>query len=667
MFRLRGKRPVKPRKVRTAFLIALLPGLLGIVLSRYPPAENLERGALDQLFALRGERPPQQRVCVIALDLKSYSVLGLDEASPWPRSLHARLIRTLKREGASVVAFDILFDEPRDPSQDAELEAAIRESGNVVLGATVERTADPRAIEVHLVEPWQPFKDGAAATGEVTFATDRDGRIRSTWLMHDDTPSLALAAYETATGDRSKRSTEGRLIDYYGRARTIPTLSYYQALDPGQYLPPGYFKDRLVFVGISEGTASGPAAKDAYLTPYSERNGDLTYGVEIHATVTANLLERRRIDLLPPSGEGALLLVLPLFAAFTFMVLGPLAGGVAFVVLELVPIATGALAFSKFHLWIPVAIPTVFQLPVAYAMSLTWYYLTTRRERERIRRAFSFYLSPEMIQRVTANPDELNLGGQEIVATAVMTDLKGFTTISESQTAPETAAMLNAYFSDITAHIFATKGTLIKFIGDAVFAIWGAPLRMDDHATQACLAALAMARTVRRGEGPELITRIGVHTGPMLVGNLGSAQRFDYTAIGDAVNLASRLEGLNKPLGTTALVSGAALAATDGRFVTRPLGLARVVGRQEPVEIHELVGLRGESTRPGAEAIDAFRRGLEAFAARRWDDAEAAFRHVIEACGGKDAASAFYLSVVDRHRAAPPPEGWYGVVTFESK
>src|SRR4029453_14205928 len=141
--------------------------------------------------------------------------------------------------------------------------------------------------------------------------------------------------------------------------------------------------------------------------------------------------------------------------------------------------------------------------------------------------------------------------------------------IAEGMSAPETAAMLNAYFSEATRHVFDAGGTLIKYIGDAVFAIWGAPIRRDDHATQACVAALALARGQKAGG---LGARSGVHTGPMLVGNLGSAQRFDYTAIGDAVNLASRIEGLNKAFGTRALASGETIEATDGRFVTRRLG-----------------------------------------------------------------------------------------------
>jgi adenylate cyclase len=302
---------------------------------------------------------------------------------------------------------------------------------------------------------------------------------------------------------------------------------------------------------------------------------------------------------------------------------------------------------------------------------LIWYYLTTVRDREKIKRAFGLYLSPEMIRRIAEDPDAVNLGGQELVGTAVFTDIKGFTSIAEGMSAPDTAAMLNAYFSDATRHVFDAGGTLIKYIGDAVFAIWGAPIRREDHATQACVAALALARAQAEGgvdASPvsRLVTRIGVHTGPMLVGNLGSAQRFDYTAIGDAVNLASRIEGLNKAFGTLALASGETLSATDGRFVTRALGRVRVVGRQEPVVLHELIATRDENGRSDSVLLDIFARARADLEAGRFDEAAAGFRAALELAKGKDGPSAFFLRYAERLAAAPPP-AWDGVLVFETK
>jgi adenylate cyclase len=661
----RSRRPL--RRIRSAILLSLLPGLLGIGMTRWDKTVRLEKEqGLDRLFAIRGIVRPPQNVCVVAIDDTSYGVIERDPTMAWPRGLHAELIKTLKHEGAKAVAFDVLFLEPgADPEQDAALVQAAKDAGNVVLGASMEVTQDPQFNEVQLQEPFDALKSAAARVADVNLPTDDDGVIRYAWPVREGRPGLALAAYEVATGDTSKRSADPRLLDFYGPPRTIKTVSVYQALDPEHDLPPSFFKDKIVFVGASMDAAPGLEAKDAFLTPYRGKSGVTTFGVEVHATLAANLIEDQLVHLLDPRLEMGLLLLLPLTASLIFMLLRPVAGASLLVVLMTVPWIAGAVAFNKWGLWLPTVIPSGIQLPVSFGLSLIWYYLTTVREREKIKRVFGFYLAPEMIRQIADDPDAVNLGGREIVGTAMFTDIKGFTTIAEGKTAPETSAMLNAYFSEATRHVFDAGGTLIKYIGDAVFAIWGAPIHRPDHATQACVAALALARA-QEGDFGKLVTRIGVHTGPMLVGNLGSSQRFDYTAIGDAVNLASRIEGLNKALGTKALASRETLDATDGSFLTRPIGPARVVGRKEPVELHELIGRKGEPPTIDAAVLSAFARGLSAFAAGRFDDAAREFRSGLEVSGGKDGPSAFFADESERFAAARPAE-WDGVVVFETK
>ena len=658
-------------KLRAALLIALLPGAIGVLLSRWAPGENLERSGLDLLFQIRGPLAPPDRIRIVALDDDSFQELGVNLTASWPRALHGALIRTLAREGASSIAFDVLFEEAGDEAQDEELRGALSEAGNVVLASTVDQVDDPRFRRLELKDPYPPFAEAAAAIGNANFSTDRDGSIRTASLFHGGHPTLSLAAVQVAAKDLQARDTGPRLIDYYGPPRTVRTVSYYQALDPAQYLPPGYFKDKVVFVGLSQATATGISAKDAFLTPFRGAAGDLTFGVEVHATVAGNLLEGRSIRLLPRGAEAAMLLLLPLAAALVFLALRPLWGVLVFGAMELIALALTGAAFATAHVWLPVVIPCAIQLPLTGVLCLGWYYLTTVRERERIKRAFSLYLSPEMTRRIAASPDSLDLGGEEIVATALFTDLKGFTTIAESLSAHQTAALLNDYFSKATRHIFEAEGTLIKYIGDAVFAIWGAPLRVDDHATRACRAALELARDREIGraagrEGVDLLTRIGVHTGPMVVGNLGSAQRFDYTAIGDAVNLASRLESLNKAWGTVVLVSGETLSKTDGAFLVRPLGRARVVGRGEPVELFELLGLKGEEPPLPVAALQRFGEALEDFTARRLERAAEGFRQARALLGGRDGPSELYLDLIAR-TAQQPPAAWDGVVSFESK
>ncbi len=659
-------------KTRTAVLLALVPGLIGLALVYWPATAGLEKKGLDLLFLLRGTRPVPADVCVVAVDDDSYWVNGLDDPTiPLPRDLYGKLVTVLAREGVRAVAFDMLFDTPGDPEQTAAFEQGMLEAGNVVLGSTVVLIEDPRYRQATLLEPIEPLARAAVAVADVNMPTDRDGVIRSAWLRHNDRPTLPLAAYEAATGDTSKQEQAGRLINYYGPARTVPTVSLYQALEPGEYLPPGFFENKIVFVGATQVAATGPAvAKDSFLTPFRKGSGDTTYGVEIHATLAANLLEGRGVEVVSPYLEAVAMLLLPLLAMLGFIFLRPLLGLLVLLVLEVVPWGTAYLAFDAGDLWLPVVIPSLVQLPVAYVVSVVWYYLTTVREREKIRAAFAFYLSPDMISKVTESPDELDLGGEEIVGTALFTDIKGFTSIAEGMSAPETAALLNDYFSEATRHVFDTGGTLIKYIGDAVFAIWGAPLPMDDHATQACRAAVGMLRLQQALAGRpagKLVTRIGVHTGSMLVGNLGSSQRFDYTAIGDTINLAARLEGINKRFGTQALASEETLSVTDGSLIVRPLGRIGVVGRAAPVAIYELLGMSGDATRPDASTIELFTRAVEDYVARRLREAADGFRKVRELCGGTDGPSEFYLNVISELEFRPADDEWDGVIRFESK
>jgi adenylate cyclase len=657
--------------IRAAVPLALVPGILGLGLLFWPPASNLESNGLDLLFLLRGARPVPADVCVVAIDEDSFGVRNVDPTGAWPRELHGELVRVLAREGARAVAFDVLFDHPGDPEQDGAFEAGLAEAGNVVLGSTVEQIEDPRFRQMRLIEPTGPLAKAAAAVGDVSLMEDRDGVIRSAWLLHDGRPSLALATYEVATGEASAREHGPRLIDYYGPSRTVPTISLYQALEPNEFLKPGFFKNKIVFVGASLVAAAVPVeAKDSFRTPYRGGTRGSTFGVEIHATIAANLLEGRRITPAPPLLAALMLLLLPLLVTVVFIYLRPVGAIFALLGLELIPIGAAYLAFVRYEIWLPVIIPSVVQLPVAYATSVVWYYLTTVREREKIRKAFAFYLSPNMIRRITDSPGRLNLGGEEIVGTAMFTDIRGFTTIAEGMTAPETAALLNDYFSVATGHVFDTGGTLIKYIGDAIFAIWGAPLPMDDHASPACRAAVGMTRLKQSlGDRPagKLVTRIGVHTGSMLVGNLGSSQRFDYTAIGDTINLTARLEGINKTFGTRALASGETIAVTDGSLVSRLVGHVQVVGRAKPVAVHELLGMAGEATTPDAQAIDRFAQALDDYHARRFREAAAGFEEVRRLCGGQDGPSDLYLSLIAGFETAPPPVGWDGVIRLTSK
>ena len=260
-----------------------------------------------------------------------------------------------------------------------------------------------------------------------------------------------------------------------------------------------------------------------------------------------------------------------------------------------------------------------------------------------------------------------NVGVEEIEATVMFTDLKRFSSIAEILTATDTAALLNSYFLESTPLFVKTQVTLLKYIGDSVLAIWGEAGLSEDHAVLACRTAVSLVRmqeTLHESPGGWLHTRIGVHTGPMIMGNLGSDRGVDYTAIGDTVNLASRLEGLNKIFGTLAIASGETISQARGQFIIRPLGCVRVVGRSESVEIYELLCEKGEKARLSDEALTGFSAALESYAAGRLKEATNGFRETRELCGGEDGPSTFYLQSLASQRRATLRKDWDGVINL---
>ncbi len=363
--------------VGVSLALGAVLGILGILLVHQPAGANLEEKGLDLLFSLRGALPVPKSVCIVAIDNPSFTILNLDPAQRWPRGRHADLIRTLTQHGARAIAFDILFTDPGDRDEDAELARALGESKRTIIGSSMEIFEDPNFRRTKAVEPYESFGKAAAAVASVNIPADSDGVIRFLWPVTAGRPSLGLAAYELATGDLSRRTTEARLLDYYGPARTIETASIYQALEPEKNLPPGFFKDKIVFVGAALGKGlwgkDHGNVQDSYAPPFI-REPDTIYGVEIQATLAANLLEGRRIEVLPRVSEALLLLLLPMPIIFV----RPLVGAVVFALLEILIGMTAYFAFVHEGLWIPFVVPSLLLLPGAYASSLLRAYVVGR-------------------------------------------------------------------------------------------------------------------------------------------------------------------------------------------------------------------------------------------------------------------------------------------------
>jgi adenylate cyclase len=308
----------------------------------------------------------------------------------------------------------------------------------------------------------------------------------------------------------------------------------------------------------------------------------------------------------------------------------------------------------------------------AYALTAAYRYGLATRERWMIKRAFQHYVAPAIVEQMLNDPSKLKLGGEEYEVTVLFTDLEGFTTLSEHLTPAELSAHLGEYFKEMLDVLLPQRGTLDKLIGDAIMMYFGCPIRDPRHATDACRGALAMQQRMvalnerwGRQSLPRLRTRIGINTGVAVAGNMGTDRIFNYTIIGDCVNLASRLEGVNKEYGTGIIIGEDTWTMVRDQFVTRELDWIRVKGKTRPVAIYELVAETGDGDKRQQEVFARFAEGLQLYRAQRWADAEAAFARA-HALDPQDRPSGVFAQRCEYYRTRPP-EAWDGVHVMHVK
>ncbi len=452
-------------------------------------------------------------------------------------------------------------------------------------------------------------------------------------------------------------------IDFHGRAGTFPTYSFADVVQ--RKLPPELFKDRLVLFGP---TATGIA--DMAVTPFQT---EAYPGVEVHANFIENILQgqflRRGLRenlvdigfvLLFSLGAGILLSVVPSVRATAILIV--FLGFFLWLAYYL---------FEAHRIWIAAFLPTA-TLTINYAGIVSYRFFFEEREKKKMHGAFQQYVAPSVINQLLQQPDLLRLGGEEKVLTAMFADIRGFTSISEGMSPGALVDLLNEYLSEMTEVIFRSWGTLDKYIGDAIMAFWGAPYPQPDHSERACHAGLEMLETLGmlqkkwEAEGrPRMNIGIGIHTGPMLVGNMGSRRRFNFTIMGDNVNLASRLEGLNKVFGTRLIVSETTYQVVRDQVVARELDLIRVKGKTQPVTIYQLLGRAGDGD-GFRDLLDRFHEALEAYRSGQWETAIGQFGEILKDYPDDGPTRVFVQRCWDLIEE-PPEEEWDGVYVMKSK
>jgi adenylate cyclase len=455
-------------------------------------------------------------------------------------------------------------------------------------------------------------------------------------------------------------------INYHGPRGTYP---YYSIADViNRKISPGTFKDKIVLIGAS---ATGIA--DMRTPPY----GEIDYpGVEVHANVIDNMLHQNFLirGVKQQLWDALLIVLLGLPLGIWMALVSPrwMWFG-AFLFAPLVAVDYWAFLHGW---WLNFTIPALTLTSNVLLVSL-YRSLFEEKEKRRVRSAFGQFVSPEVVRRLLVNPQLVEPKKTDI--TVMFSDIRGFTTISEKLDAQELALFLNQYLSDMTSIVFAHQGTVDKYIGDAVMAFWGAPYEEPGHATKACSTALKMMDRVREmqkkweAEGkPHLDIGIGLNTGLASVGNMGSALRLGYTALGDAVNLSSRLEGLNKDYGTHILVNETTYtAARDDGFVFRELDLIRVKGKLQPVTIYELIGLAGQpsfygTTEEVRSRLELFQTARALYFQRNWADAQRSFQAILDKWPHDGPSRAYWKRCQD-YLFDEPPSGWDGVFTMTHK
>jgi adenylate cyclase len=451
------------------------------------------------------------------------------------------------------------------------------------------------------------------------------------------------------------------MINYQGPSHTYPYVSIADVVNKN--FAPGTFKGKLVLVG-----ASATGIGDLRTTPF----GGLDFpGVEIHANVIDNIINQNFLH------HGGAQVLTDLAVIFVFGI--PLGIWLALVqprwliagFLLLVPF-TALVYWAFLHgWWLNFIVPSLFVLIPNVSLVALYRVLIEEHEKRRVRGAFQQYVSPEVIRRLLHDPKLVE--PRKTAVTVMFSDVRGFTTLAETLDAQDLAALLNGYLTEMTKIVFDQQGTLDKYIGDAVMAIWGAPFEQTDHASLAAQAALDMMTRLadlrkqwtNRGQ-PLLDIGIGINTGIASVGNMGSALRYGYTAMGDSVNLASRLEGLNKEFSTHIILAESTyIALRDASFLVRELDLIRVKGKLLPVTIYELLGRR-ETAGDLNELCETFTSGHEAYKLRKWKEAKDYFEHILTRWPNDGPASIF-LQRCNEYIADEPPEDWEGVYVMKHK
>jgi len=643
---------------------------------------------------------------IVAIDDATFASLKI--RMPFPRSYYGKVIKNLTGAGAKLIIVDVEFTENSDPDQDYMLALAIQYADNVILAGKFVTEQHGEIINQYTMPPIPILLDTGADWALINVDEDVDGFIRRYLLFQELATErrmpISLMAYEKlqdAGNGGSIESGDGdhimladrripryeynsMLINFRGPAGTFPTYSFSSVMDDytvtlpeGEdldyftdvYLPSGTFKNKIVYIG-----ATAEELQDNKLTPFFKYKGVQRKlpGVEVHANALSTIM---RGDFIKTQSGWSVTLLVFLFAAVAMIavnILKPFKGLLVVGGIILFYVIISIYAFINQQFWIEIT-PPITGIVFSFVGSVLHQTLTEQRERIRTRKSWQQFMSKNVIDQMLDSGAMPTYGGERRELTVLFSDIRSFTSYSEKYSSHQVVKKLREYLTEMVDVIFKNDGTLDKFVGDEIMAIYGAPHFYKEHAEKACLTAVEMIQRLRQmqkqwsqNDEEYFQIGIGINSGKVILGNLGSSQLFDYTVIGDDVNLGARLEGANKQYGTTIIISEATRKMVRKRAKVRELDLVRVKGKKKPVKIFEL---RGMDNLPKIEQdliIDVYTKGLRHYKEGRWYQALTEFKRVLRYFP-TDGATRVYIKRCLDFIENPPPDDWDGVYEFTTK
>ena len=719
-----GKNKKKP--IWIYVLLVLATFLFSVMVASTQQLRRIEYSIRDHFFEVRGPLSVENSPIVLVA-VSEEADAEIPQKWPWPTSVHAKLVENLNRAGAKAILFDVLFTQQDvyNPQNDSLFAAAIAKYGNVVLAADIEKTESSKGDEQEPVFPISILRDNNPnPLGLVKMKTQDDGAIRMYNIgakhagddyymlgleglrVYRDIPMEEVGAlvesspeipFKFGEFEIERVSVNDFIINYYGPEGIFPTYSYETVIDDPEYttvmeeiafemnsfddpefktglLYEEVFKDKIVIIG-----STITVLQDFHSTPFTNPNFPRP-GFEIHAHAMQTMLDANYITRQKNGLTIFIMLVMAIMVVFLNRQANAvwgfvLAGGIMLVYYIL---AREFFVLSNHF----VHVSSVFLTVIVGQVSTVGYeYIHEQREKRRIKGMFASYVSPTLVDQMIESGEEPKLGGEDTYMTAFFSDIASFSSFSEKLEPKQLVTLINEYLTAMTDIINDQGGTLDKFIGDAIVAFFGAPVHYEDHAYRACVTAMLMDKKLvelrakwKQEHWPDIVCnmehRMGMNTGEMVTGNMGSERRFNYTMMGDNVNLAARCESGAKSFNVFTMITEATRTEAEkfgDDLLFRHLDTIVVKGRTKPVRMHEIVALKTDASSNMIECVNLYEQGMQAYYNQDWDKALELFSQSLVLEIHASNPSQLFIARCTEMKEAPPSADWNGVYVMTNK